>query len=64
MAATKRWLMVGVVALAALSCSSAPEMPPRVIPAIVAETFVIFIVAPTTLPVRESYEMQLVLDVA
>lgn len=43
-AAGSGWVLVGVAALAALNCSSAPAIPPRVIPTIVAETLVIFIV--------------------
>src|SRR5205807_4778547 len=40
--------VAAVAALAALSCSSAPAIPPSVMPAMVAETFVSFIVDRTT----------------
>ena len=47
-AATIRGLTVAIAALAAFSCKSAPAIPPNVIPAIVTDTFVSFIVDRTT----------------
>jgi hypothetical protein len=47
-ASAGRLMAAGVAALAALNCNRAPATPPSVIPAIVTETLVIFIVDRTT----------------
>ena len=57
-AASSRWLPVGVAAFATLNCRRAPAIPPNVMPAIVAETLVIFIVDRTTRGRRERVRTQ------